>query len=122
MGTLESIKSLQQRLQSDNESDRWAAAAELGEYVIDHPDDIWPIVLRLASSEIEDVRQAVATNVLEHLLEHHFEKFFPLIESEIKGGNQHLRDSLKLCWKFGQSLDASRSDRWDSLLRKTRTK
>lgn len=119
MGLDEDLQGLERRVEAGDDSDRWAAAAQLSEYVADHPDRIWPMVLRLASSQKDDVRQAVATNVLEHILEHHFDKFFPLIEADVQRGNENLRDSLRLCWKFGQSLDRSRSKRWDRLVERT---
>lgn len=110
------------RIRDGNESDRWAAAAELSEHVVSNSDRIWPTVLELASSDVEDIRQAVATNVLEHILEHDFDRFFPLIESEVKRGNENLRDSVRLCWKFGQSLDRRRSERWDALVERHQKK
>ena len=74
---LKDLRTLEDGLASGSESDRWAAAAELGEFVFEHPDSVWPLVLRFGSSDVEDVRQAIATNVLEHILEHHFDSFFP---------------------------------------------
>lgn len=95
---------------------RWEAAAAAGEYVYDAPDDIWPIVLKYGSDVDEDVRQAVATNILEHLLEYHFERFFPLVEAEVQAGNTRLADTLCLSWKLGFSTQRDNSQRWDSLL------
>ena len=115
MKSAKSIAELERELESRDEAVRWAAAAELGEYVVDHPERVWPIVLRFGSSETEDMRQAIATNVLEHLLEHHFDRYFPLLEQEINRGNELLRDSLRLCWKLGKPLDSSRLARWNAL-------
>lgn len=112
---MKDLSALNHQLQIGSESERWAAAAELGEYVYEHPAEVWPLVLRHGSSEVEDMRSAIATNVLEHILEHHFDKFFPLLEQEILKGNENLRATLRLCWKFGQSLDPARARRWEAL-------
>lgn len=122
MNSVEKLRSLERRIESENESDRWAAAAELSEYVFEQPDLIWPMVPRLGSSEVEDIRQAIATNALEHILERHFEAFFPALESEISKGNENLRDTLRLCWKFGESLEPSRARRWEALVSRLETK
>jgi hypothetical protein len=61
------------------------------------------LVVRFGSSDVLDVRQAIASCALEHILEHHFEMFFPRLEGEIRGGNGNLRDTLKLSWKLGRA-------------------
>jgi hypothetical protein len=58
-------------LASISEPERWAAAAT--EYVYTDPDRIWPLAIRFGSSDILDIRQAIASCVLEHVLEHHFD-------------------------------------------------
>lgn len=98
---------------------RWEAAAAAGEYVYDAPDDVWPIVVEYGSAKDEDTRQAIATNILEHLLEHHFDRFFPLVEEEVQAGNDRLADTLRLSWKLGLSTESGNSQRWDSLLSQT---
>jgi hypothetical protein len=120
MQMLEDLQLLERRLESDLETERWSAAAALGEYVFEYPDRAWPLVVRFGSSDIEDTRQAIATCVLEHILEHHFEAFFPLLEAEIAKGNENLIDTLQLCSKFGQSLEPSHTERWESFLARSR--
>src|SRR5262245_26384413 len=111
---------IERGLASDTEQEKWSAASDLGEFVFDHPQQVWPLVVRFGSSEIEDTRQAIATCVLEHLLEHHFDTFFPLLESEITKGNKNFADTFRLCWKLGQSLDTERLQRWEFLLSRVR--
>jgi hypothetical protein len=112
---LRDLEEIGRAFASNDEQERWSAAADLGEYVFDQPQQVWPLVLRFGSSEIEDARQAFATCVLEHLLEHHFDVFFPLLQSEIEKGNDNLADTFRLCWKLGQSLDPARLQQWEFL-------
>lgn len=97
---------------------RWEAASHLADYIEDASSDVWKLVLEHGSSEDEDMRSAIATCVLEHLLEMSFDRYFSLLELEIGKGNRNLMKTLKLCWKFGESERSSNSDRWDELIRK----
>ena len=82
--SLPDLKTIRQQLSSDDEKERWRGAADLGEYVFDHPEEAWPLVLEFGSSAVEDTRSAIATCVLEHILEHHFDVYFPVLVLEIE--------------------------------------
>jgi hypothetical protein len=57
----------------DNAKDpRWQAIIEIGHFVSAEPEAIWPFVLKWGSYEDEDLRTAIATCLLEHLMEFHF--------------------------------------------------
>lgn len=114
------IEDIDAGLSSDEESTRWAAAEAAGELIAESPWDVWRLVLRHGGSANEDVRVAVATCILEHLLEHQFAAFFPLLEAEIRAGNHLLGDTFRRCWKFGDAEEASNAKKWDSLLREVR--
>ena len=114
------IKILERALASSDDKARWAAAAELGEFVYSEPDLLWPIVLKHGSSPDEDLRAAVATCLLEHILEHHFDAFFPKLKIEILKENSNLRNTLELCWKF--NLTKVQVARWEKLLKETSKK
>jgi hypothetical protein len=49
------------------------------------------------------MRIAVATVLLEHLLEHHFDAYFPRLKDLIEAGSVMLADTLARCWAFGQA-------------------
>src|SRR6185369_15327244 len=118
---LPALEAIRRQLVSDSENDRWAGAADLGEYAFARPEQAWPLVVEFGSSSVEDTRAAIATCVLEHILEHHFDTYFPLLVSEIEQRNNHsLADTLSFCSKFGQAREFSRATLWDSLL--TRSK
>lgn len=107
-------------LKSEIDQQIWEAAEILGEYAENNPWIIWPLTIKYASSLNSEVRQAIATCVLEHILEYHFDQFFDEIERAIKGGDLLLRDTLSGCWKFGKSKLPHNRDRWDILLSKKR--
>lgn len=111
------ILKLENKLTSALESTRWKAAADLGELVISAPEILWPLVLRYGSSDDEDLRSAVATCILEHLLEYHFNEIFPKLEKEVIEGNSNLRDTFSVCSKFGQSELPQNALKWDRLLK-----
>lgn len=109
-------------LGSNDERRIWNAAEIMGEYAEHHPSAIWCLTLIHASSADTEVRQAIATCVLEHILEYHFDTFFDLIENAIQGGDERLRDTLKICWKFGQADLPKNRNRWDRLINTTEPK
>ena len=92
---------------------RWQVLIEVADFVKTHPDEIWPFVRRWGSSPDEDIRAAIATCLLEHLLEHHFERVFPLVEQAVL--HPLFADTFSLCWKFGQSELPGNAARFDRL-------
>jgi len=73
-------------LRSDVESERWSAAEAGGRLLASRSRAVWNLVVTHGVSANEDVRAAVATCMLEHLLEERFDEFFPLLEAEIRSG------------------------------------
>src|ERR1700710_1039595 len=60
---------------------RWQAIITVADFVETEPGTIWPFVERWGSHSDEDLRAAIATCLLEHLLEHHFDELFPKVEA-----------------------------------------
>jgi len=60
------------------------------------------------------LRTAVATCLLEHLLGHHFSRFFPRVE-EATRSDALLADTFSKCWKFGQATEEGNAKRFDRL-------
>ena len=87
---------------ADNDC-RWQALIVIGEHIESNPEDVWNITLEYGNSTDEDMRDGVATVLLEHLLEHFFDRFFPKLEVEIKAGNTLLADTLGRCWPLGKA-------------------
>ncbi len=96
-------------LPEGQEDARWQAMLRIGEYVETDPEPVWRFVGEWGSCTEEDVRDAVACCLLEHLLEHHFDLVFPRVRKTVKE-NPLFRDTFSRCWKFGQS-DASANAR-----------
>lgn len=87
----------------DRELDpRWQAIIAVSEFIPTDPEQVWAFASRWGCSEDADLRAAIATCVVEHLLEHHFELLFPRVEA-LARENARFADTVKLCWEFGQA-------------------
>ena len=75
----------------------------VGESIEENPEGVWQVICEFGVTEDEDMRIAVATVLLEHLLEYHFTTYFPRLEEKIKGGSSLLADTLRRCWAFGRA-------------------
>jgi hypothetical protein len=96
------------------EDARWQAIIVIGRFIEDEPEAVWPFVLRWGSHEDEDTRTAIATCLLEHLLEYHFDLIFPRVEAAARS-NVWFAKTTAQCWKFGQAKDPERAERFDQL-------
>ena len=87
----------------DGEADlRWQAIIEVGEYIETEPHEVWPFILKWGKHPSEDLRMAVATCLLEHLLADHFDDFFPKV-SEVCKRSKRFAFTFKMCAQFGQA-------------------
>ena len=98
----------------DDEDPRWQAILEVGNYIQSDPKDVWGFVVAWGGHSQEDLRDAVASVLLEHLLEHHFDLIFPRVERAAKM-DLRFADMFRRCWKFGQSELAGNASRFDAL-------
>jgi hypothetical protein len=80
---------------------RWQAIIAVSEFIPTDPEQVWAFAARWGCSEDADLRAAIATCVVEHLLEHHFDLLFPRVEALAREDSRFAR-TLKLCWEFGQ--------------------
>jgi hypothetical protein len=100
----------------DGEEDpRWQAMIALAEFLPGDPEPICAFILRWGSHRDPDLQSAVASCLLEHLLELHFAQFFPEIEAQVRR-SPVFADTFARCWKFGQADVAPNSARFDALL------
>ena len=66
---------------ADEDNDcRWQALIVVGEFIETQPEEVWRVVRKYGASPDEDMREAVACVLLEHLLEYHFKAYFPRVE------------------------------------------
>ena len=91
-------------LAGDKNNDvRWHAFVLVGDFVEEHPEKVWPIVLRYGSHPSYDMRGAVACCLLEHLLEHHFHQYFPKVKRILLRGDKRFAYTLSRCYFLGQA-------------------
>lgn len=80
---------------------RWQATIVVGEFIESHPAEVWEVVCEHGDSPDEDMRDAMATCLLEHLLEYHFDWVLPKLRERITIGHRMLADTLHRCWPMG---------------------
>jgi hypothetical protein len=76
---------------------RWQAIIAVGEFVKTDPETLWPFALRWGSHSNEDLRMAIATCLLEHLLEHHFDTLIERVEAAAMKSPEFAW-TLRPCW------------------------
>jgi hypothetical protein len=110
---------IERGLASSDEDTRWQAAIHLGEFVQEAPDAVWAVLSSWGCSDNEDLRMALATCVLEHLLEHHFAAMFPRVE-DLALRDRRFADTFLSTWRFGQSELPANVERFEALQRRLR--
>ena len=82
---------------------RWQALIVVGEFIGTKHEDVWKVICRYGTSNDDDMRTGVATVLLEHLLEHHYNRYFLLLKEKILRSSPMLGDTLSMCAYFGQA-------------------
>jgi len=95
---------------------RWQAIIAVGEFIRTEPEAVWAFVERWGKHANDDLRAAIATCLLEHLLEYHFDLLFPRVERQVSRGKR-FADTLSRCAKFGQAKTPRNAARVDWLLK-----
>lgn len=93
---------------------RWQAIIQVAEHISDDPEAVWSFIDRWGKHADADLRSAIATCGLEHLLEDHFEQFFPRVAAAARS-NANFADTVLRCWKLGQAESPANAARFDSL-------
>src|SRR6187200_2039049 len=83
---------------------RWQAIIDVAEHVQGSPKEVWQFTRKWGAHASADLRAAVATCLLEHLLEHHFAKVFPLVREACQQSSR-FADTFMRCGEFGQVLE-----------------
>ena len=99
------------------EDQRWQSVIQIGDYVENYPNEVCHFAEQWGTHPSQDLRMAIATCLLEHLLEYHFEQIFPLVE---KASIRSMRfaETFGYCFEFGQTLEPENQKRV-AALRKT---
>jgi hypothetical protein len=93
---------------------RWQAIIAVADFVPTEPEAVWEFVRAWGSHPQEDLRDAIACCLLEHLLEYHCATIFPLVE-KLALKDPLFGDMFLRCWKFGQSDEPANAERFDAL-------
>ena len=81
---------------------RWQAIMRIEDHIEQHPEEVWRFTRKWGAHANADLRTAVATCLLERLLEHHFSRIFPLV-CEASRQSARFADTLSSCWALGQA-------------------
>ena len=105
----------------DGEKDpRWQAIMKIEDFVESEPEAIWPFVLKWGSlPNEEDLSAAIATLLLERMLQFHFDLIFSRVETAARSNFWFARTFSK-SWKLGQAEESARAERYDKLLSEIR--
>ena len=99
----------------DGELDlRWQAIIGVGEFVASDPLEVWEFTRRWAAIEDDDLRSALATCLLEHLLEHHFSEMFPRV-SDAAASDPGVAALVTKCWALGAAAEPYNVRRFEVL-------
>lgn len=96
---------------------RWQAVIGVGKYIENHPLDVWRFARKWGAHANKDLRAAVASCLVEHLLERHFEQIIPLVEAAC-GESKRFADTVAMCWEFRQTETTENQRRFRRLLRR----
>jgi hypothetical protein len=98
---------------------RWQAIIAVGDFVESDPEPVWLFVERWAQHPDDDLRSAIATCLMEHLLEYHFDLLFPRMEV-LARSNRWFAETVGMCWLFGQSELSGNAARLTGLVNELR--
>ena len=95
---------------------RWQAIIGVGEFVNTSPMPVWDFVQKWAAYPDSDLQSALATCLLEHLLESHFSFMFPLVEHAARNDPAIAR-LVSQCWALGQAEEPRNAAAFEALKR-----
>ena len=80
-----------------------AAFGLLEEFLDPWPHKLWSVAGRLIHAPDTEVAELVPAFILESLLEHHFDLYYPLVGDAIEAGDRHMAEALNGCYILGQA-------------------
>jgi len=94
---------------------RWQAIMKIEDFVESEPEAIWPFAKKWGSVANEpDLNAAIATLLLEHLLQYHFQLIFPRVVAAVRE-SPAFADAFSICYKLGQADEPGHSEQFDKL-------
>lgn len=98
----------------DGQDPRWQAIIRVGGYIPDDPAPVRDFAHRWGAHPQDDLPDAIATCLLEHLLEHHFASYLPRVEPAAMS-DRLFADTFQRRWQFGQAEQPDDAERFRSL-------
>lgn len=93
---------------------RWQALLVVTSHIEDEPDLVWEFIEEWGGSEREDIREAVATCLLEPLLELHCDTYLTMLE-ERTISDTFFAEMFLRCDRFGKACEPRNAKRFDQL-------
>lgn len=103
----------------EGQDPRWQAVIAVGEHIETDPEAVWSFIRRWGGHPQEDLRTAIATCLLEHLLEQHFAAYFPRVEQAALA-DALFGDTFRRCSQFGQAETLGNAERFEALCERLR--
>jgi len=118
MGVREAIREADALLPGEpvdeGQDPRWQAIIAIGEYIESDPEAVWSFIRRWGGHPQEDLRNAIATCLLEHLLAYDFAAYFPQVEQAALA-EPLFGETFQRCWQVGQAKEPGNSERFAAL-------
>jgi len=77
---------------------RWQACIVVSEAIPSSPDAVWSAILAHSSAADDDLMSALGCVLLEELLQHDFDTYFPRLKRAVWNGLYNLQIILDMCW------------------------
>src|SRR5258708_33406903 len=108
MGVVEAIREADALLPGEpveeGQDPRWQAIIAVGEHIESEPEAVWSFIHRWGGHPQEDLRAAIATCLLERLLEDHFAAYFPQVQQAALA-DPLFGATVQSCWQFGRAKE-----------------
>jgi hypothetical protein len=69
----------------------------------ERPATAWPVVVRLIHSPDPELAELVPPFILEHILEKHFDRYYPRVRDAVEAGDRRMAEALDGCLILGQA-------------------
>ena len=85
---------------------RWQAVIRVADFIETNPEEVWEFAVRWGASSDPDLRMAIATCLMEHLLEQHPNRFTERLE-QASLAIPLFAEMVSHCWNFESETSAS---------------
>lgn len=97
---------------------RWQAIMEIGSFIDSERETVWAFTEKWACHEDDDLQAAIATCLLEHILDAHFDAVIDRVETSARA-NHNFADTLSMCYWMGEAKKIENARRLNRLVQET---